>query len=82
MIEPLETREGEPAGGAGNSAMIPPDPVKRNGSPFPWRDQKDSGRKGKFFENWKVCNPVYDSFIQEKVMIHSAKEWKRTGNSW
>lgn len=32
--------------------------------------------KENFFENWKVCLIQCDSFIQEKVMIHSAKEWE------
>ena len=49
MIEPLETREGNRLEELVIAIDTSGSCKKRNGSPFPWRDQKDSGGKGKFF---------------------------------
>lgn len=76
MIEPLETREGnrleELVIAIDTSGSCKKEMVAR----FLGETRRILGEKENFFENWKVCLIQCDSFIQEKVMIHSAKEWE------
>ena len=76
MIEPLETREGnrleELVIAIDTSGSCKKEMVAR----FLGETRRILEEKENFFENWKVCLIQCDSFIQEKVMIHSAKEWE------
>ena len=76
MIEPLETREGnrleELAIAIDTSGSCKKETVAR----FLGETRRILEEKENFFENWKVCLIQCDSFIQEKVMIHSANEWE------
>ena len=76
MIEPLETREGnrleELVIAIDTSGSCKKEIVAR----FLGETRRILEEKENFFENWKVCLIQCDSFIQEKVMIHSAKEWE------
>lgn len=76
MMEPLETREGnrleELVIAIDTSGSCKKETVAR----FLGETRTILEEKENFFENWNVCLIQCDSFIQEKVMIHSAKEWE------
>lgn len=76
MIEPLETREGnrleELVIAIDTSGSCKKETVSR----FLGETRAILEEKENFFEKWKVCIMQCDSFLQEKVMVHSVKEWE------